>query len=240
MSTPALLHKARAAAEKAAAAERIRLEAEGKSAAEGVVKDHARHELLLRQLDNDCTRISALPQGEARIPLKRELLTVYLPLAEAYIESGEVFQNRLITLVMIWAFDVGDIENALKFAEVAITQGQPVPSERYKSSLPVVIADNFLKWAQLAVAQRNTPEPYLSTMLEKVLVWPVHDEIKLKYLRLAAALDFDRKDYAAALDKCEKAETISPLEAKVKTLKAKCEKALSLMPSEPTEEDQEH
>lgn len=226
MTSPAWRH--RETVQRAQAEIAARRAAEGKDAVviQAMADDKERFELLLTSLECDCNRISALPQGSARTDLKRDLLKTWLPLIDAYINASKVYQNTALTQVLVWTFDVGLINDALRLAEVAIEQQQPMP-ERYKRNVKTYVADAFLEWARNE-KPNGAIEPYFSEMYAKVMAWAIHDDIKLKYVKLAAVEAKEAEDYEGALALCLQAEKISPRKAQVKTLKAEMTKAIAV------------
>lgn len=187
--------------------------------------DVNRYQLLADSLENDCKRISSLPQGEARNQVKRdELIPQYRKYVDAYLSGGEVYANQVLVQVMIWAFDVGDIDLAVKLAEIAVAQDQSMP-ERFNRDLKTFVADAVLEWAQAQRTGGNPVEPYFGGMFALVTTWPIHDVIKAKYHKFAAE-NATAEDPAKALELYRRALEIDP-DCKVKTAMAKLEKALA-------------
>lgn len=226
MISPAWKHRQRVLRERELAAASAALKTQDQQTINKLASENGKFQLLLQSIENDCKRISDLPKGQARTELKRELLKVYLPVCDAYIAGDEEYTNPALTRVLIWLFDVGEIDKALSYAAVAIAQDQPLP-ERFNRDIKTYVADAFLEWAEVQLKSGHSVEPYFSAMLIDVLEWPVHEPIKLKYLRLAAKLAYAAEDFDAALDLCNKAEAINITEAKVKTLKKDVEKAIA-------------
>ncbi len=225
MVSLAWAHRERVRAENAAKAAKAAIETAGKAQIRQMAEDKASFELLLTQLDIDCKRLSELPQGAARDPLKRELVNSYLPLVDEYISSGKEFQNLVLTRVMVWLFDLGEIDRALAMADVAIAQNQPMP-QRFGRDVKTFVADAFLDWRKLQKALKNPVEPYFSKVFEQVMTWQIHDEIKVKYLKAAAEEYQAAGNIERALECCVQAQSIDPT-ATVKTLRKELEKAVA-------------
>ncbi|WP_258962521.1 phage terminase small subunit, partial [Klebsiella pneumoniae] len=84
--------------------------------------------LQLMALDRDLQRLRDLPQIKQRVDLKRdELLPKWVPHVERYLSAGEVYPYAVFGWCVIWLFDVGDLERALDWADIAIAQDQPTP-----------------------------------------------------------------------------------------------------------------
>jgi len=227
MTSPAWQHRERVLQQQAVLKTEAALKNRETETIKQLATDKARHELLLTALDNDCKRISALPEGEVRNALKRELLPTWLKPVEAYLAGGQIYQNEVLTRIMVWCFDVGDIETALKLAAVAIEQKQPMP-ERFDRDVVTYVADAFREWCKAQRVAENPIQPYFDRMFEAVIVWPVHDEIKMKYCKIAAEEARKAGDPERALTLYKEAERYSPQKAQVKTVKAELEKEIAI------------
>lgn len=185
--------------------------------------------LLLQALDVECKRLDAVPQGSARQALKRELVNEYLPVVEKYLESGEVYRNPALTQVLIWLFDIGEIDQAMKLARAAIAQQQPLPAG-FKRDIRTAVADFVLEWAE--DQKDGLIEPYFGEVYEQLfpaegLGWQVHEDIKIKYVKIAVNQAEKAGEWEKALKLCELAEKINPKKAQVKTRKEKFAKAIA-------------
>ena len=127
-------------------------------------------------------RLSELPRGSERTERKRALLLEFLPVVEKYVVTGEEYRNPVLTQLMVWAFDVGDIDQAMRLARVAIAQNQPMP-ERYKRDVRTAVADLVMDWVESRGEQ--PVEPYFSEVYRAifpeepdVIGWQIHDEIR--------------------------------------------------------------
>ncbi len=187
--------------------------------------------LLLTAIDQECRALSKLPKGATRTERKRELVKEFLPPVEKYLADGERYENTALTQVMIWLFDIGDIDRAMRLGRAAVEQQQPLP-ERYKRDAVTAVADFVLEWA---TGRGDQPiEPYFGEIFGKIFpddpaapAWPVHDEIRIKYAKLASIQAEKTGDLVTALDLCLLAESIDEKLAMVKTRKATLEKALA-------------
>ncbi len=225
MGSVAWAFRERIRAEQAAKDAKAAIEKAGQTEITKMAENKANFELLLAQLDIDCKRLSEQPQGAARDPLKRELVKSYLPLVNAYIAGKEAFQNLVLTQVMVWLFDLGEIEQALTLADVAIAQNQPMP-QRFGRDVRTFVADAFLDWRKLQKALKNPVEPYFTRIFDQVMTWKIHDEIKVKYLKAAAEEYHAAGEVEKALECCDKAQAIDPT-VPVKTLRKELEKAVA-------------
>ncbi|ALD78117.1 Phage terminase, endonuclease subunit [Citrobacter portucalensis] len=104
--------------------------------------------LLIKALETDVEHARNLPTIADRVEFKRDvLLPRWTPTVEAYLESGQVYANPVFAWCVIWLFDVGDLDKALDWADIAISQQQATP-DRLRSNFPTFVADTMLAWAQ--------------------------------------------------------------------------------------------
>ncbi|HHX3894317.1 TPA: phage terminase small subunit, partial [Citrobacter freundii] len=84
--------------------------------------------LLIKALETDVEHARNLPTIADRVEFKRDvLLPRWTPTVEAYLESGQVYANPVFAWCVIWLFDVGDLDKALDWADIAISQQQATP-----------------------------------------------------------------------------------------------------------------
>lgn len=151
------------------------------------IKDGESMHLQARAIERDVKRLRALNQTYERVAMKREeLLPMYLPTAQRYLDEGEVYQNPIFVYCVIWLFDVGEFDKGLDWADIAIAQGQRTP-DNFKSGFPAFVADTILAWAQLEAEAGNPIEPYFSRTFKNVTeIWRVHEKIQAKWFKFHA------------------------------------------------------
>lgn len=82
--------------------------------------------LQARAIERDVKRLRALNQTYERVAMKRdELLPMYLPTAQRYLDEGEVYQNPIFVYCVIWLFDVGEFDKGLDWADIAARTAHP-------------------------------------------------------------------------------------------------------------------
>lgn len=124
--------------------------------------------LLVRALEKDVEHARTLLTIADRIEFKRDvLLPRWVPTVEAYLESNQVYANPVFAWCVIWLFDVGDLDKALDWADIAISQQQATP-DRLRSNFPTFVADTMLAWAQETAGRGESIEPYFSRTFERV------------------------------------------------------------------------
>ena len=185
---------------------------------EAVVASPNSLHVQIAALNIDVERLRSLPQRADRIAMKRdELLPKWLPWAEQYLESGEVFNNPVFSYCVIWLFDTGELGQALSWAAIAIEQGQETPVN-IRSDFAHFVADNMLEWAETEADNGRSVEPYFSAVSECVLEhWKVNEFVRAKYLRFAALQllrDEDGMPSVTAISDVEKLKDADALLAK--------------------------
>ena len=150
-----------------------------------------------------------------RVVKKRDvLLPKWMPTVRAYLESGQVYANPVFAWVVIWLFDVGDLDTALDWADIAIAQQQATP-DRVRSNFPSFVADTVLEWAQESAGRGESIEPYFSRTFKQVsTAWRLHEEPTAKWFKFAGhelLRGADGKIAASSVDDAElleKADTL--------------------------------
>jgi hypothetical protein len=143
--------------------------------------------LKMLELKNDVERLrSILPTAE-RIEMKRaELLPRWLPSVEAYLAGDKRHPNPAFVYCVIWLLDTGEMEKALEWADIAISENQPMP-DNFKSTLPTFIADTVLAWTIEQADAGHSIEPFFSRTFAAVRErkWPLHDDVSAKWFKFA-------------------------------------------------------
>lgn len=202
--------------------------------AESTVNDYSQFEVLESSLKNDVAALANTPTGE-RDEQRKTFIARYLPHVEKYVESAEVYANQILVMVMMWLFDNRDIASALRYALVAIEQGQKMP-QQFNRNLATFVADAVLDWADRELKLGHAIDPYFSQVLALLDGWQVPEVVHMKYNKLAGTLALDEKRYADAVAYLKKANEYgtSNNPAKVKT---KLDKALAELEKEAEENE---
>ncbi|CAI1186577.1 Phage small terminase subunit [Serratia entomophila] len=137
------------------------------------------------ELEADVERLRSLPTAD-RIDMKRdELLPRWLPTVEAYLADDKRYMNLALVYCVIWLFDTGEMERALDWADIAISEGQAMP-ENFKSTMPAFVADTVLEWATNEAAAGHSIEPYFSRTFNNTRdKWRLHEDINAKWFKFA-------------------------------------------------------
>lgn len=222
MANPFLAVKRRKLAEKAkAAANAQRKKKEEKRQAE-LPNAQKEFELLLNSVRRDAERVSKLPRGSQRVELKKELLTEYLPAIEKYLE-GEAYRNEVFAWVIVWLWDVCNIDLALKYTRIAIEQGQIMP-ERFKSTVAEFAARKMRDFAEQEQFSTDKEIAAFALFIENTGEWSLPEPLIAELYAALGKVYFAEKDYKKAEIALDKSFELG---GKVKTLRDKCKKELA-------------
>lgn len=184
------------------------------------------YEQQLRDIDADELRLRELPRGEARTAmLTGELLPKWTPVVDAYVAAGKAYPNPLAVKVMIWLFNVADLDRALPLADLLVSQDQRMP-DNFKRDLPVFVADALLEILEDRQARGETiPADIEARAKAQLDTAALPDIVRIKYAKLLARLhEADNPDLAYGY--YLKAADIDPRKAQVKTILRKLKKQL--------------
>ena len=178
--------------------------------------------VLNEALKKDVKYLRSLPTIQERIEEKRNvLLPRWQPYAQSYLDQGKIYRNPILSFCVVWLFDVGDFDLAIKWAFIAIKQSQPTP-DNIKSHFPAFVADQIYAWAEQQAEQGNAIEPYFSMIFNKVAYeWRIHEKIKSKWFKFAGLFvlrDDGGQPRASAIDDLEILEKADQLLAQAEAL----------------------
>lgn len=207
----------------------------GDSTATMTISGAGKHlfEQLQAAMVTDVARIKTKPVIEDKQALKRELLSNYLPFVEAYVSDGHDYPNDVAVHVMVWLFDVNDIDNALKIGMNLVASGNNDLPAKFSRNLPTFIADAVYDWANAELKAEQTASPYLDELVafidDDALIekWDLHPAVISKNLALLAKHKEREGKLAECVALCERAEVANPEGAGVKTMKERVQKALA-------------
>lgn len=178
--------------------------------------------MQIQMLNQDVAYVRALPTIADREAYKRdELIPRWKPTIEAYLSGDSAYENPVLAWYVVWMFDAGDLDEALRLADIAIEQQQPTP-EGIKSRFPVFVADTVMAWVEDTAAAGESVEPYFSQVFEKVTQhWRLHEEITAKWFKFAGQMllrDDNGQPRATAVEDVETLEKADALLASAEHL----------------------
>ncbi|AUI86596.1 terminase [Vibrio azureus] len=142
-----------------------------------------------------------------RVEHKRNVLVPkYKPYVQNYLDSGEQFENPIFTNLVIWLFDIKELDTAIDWCMKAIERDLPTP-ENLRRDWPTFCADEVLGWAESESERGHSIEPYFSQVFEKVdKEWRLHEKVQAKWYKFAGLsliLNEERQPQATAIGDIE-------------------------------------
>lgn len=144
-------------------------------------------QLRLLELEADRKVLKGIAAIEDKIEHKRTvLLPKYRPHAEAFLAQGANYENPLFSDVVLWLFDIGEMDTFMAWCDKAIELGVPTP-EFIKRDWQTLCCDNVFDWSSEQLKQGNSAEPYLSQVLERLesRQWRVFEKVSAKIYKLS-------------------------------------------------------
>ena len=142
--------------------------------------------LLLAELESDIKVLSGFNRTDEKINHKRDVLVPkYRQAVEEYLSGEEQFDNPLFTQMVIWLFDIEELDTAIQWCDIAIARGLDTP-ERFKRDFATFCADEVLSWSERMAEKGQSIEPYFSQVFEKVTNdWTINEKPTAKWLKFA-------------------------------------------------------
>ncbi|MFA0607259.1 phage terminase small subunit [Vibrio amylolyticus] len=142
--------------------------------------------LLLTELDTDLKVLKNFNRTDEKVEHKREVLVPkYRQAIEDYLAGEDLFDNPLFTQMVIWLFDIEELQTAIKWCDIAIERGLDTP-ERFKRDFATFCSDEVLAWSEKMASKGQSIEPYFSVVFEKVRdEWSIHEKPTAKWFKFA-------------------------------------------------------
>jgi len=142
--------------------------------------------LLLAELDIDLKVLKGFNRLEDKVQHKREkLVPKYRSVIEEFLVGDEHFDNPLFAQMVVWMFDIGELETAIEWCVKGIELGLDTP-ERFKRDFATFCADEVLEWSERMANQGHSIEPYFSQIFEKIQnEWRINERITAKWFKFA-------------------------------------------------------
>ncbi|PMN68405.1 phage terminase small subunit [Enterovibrio norvegicus] len=144
-------------------------------------------ELRLIELEADRQTLKSFNAIADKIEHKRTvLMPKYRPVAEAYLVGSTTYENPIFSEVVLWLFDIGELDTFIEWCLKAIELNVPTP-ERIKRDWQTFCADSIHQWATEQVKNGQSVEPYFSQVFERIQSdeWRLHEKVSAKFYKLA-------------------------------------------------------
>ena len=116
------------------------------------------------------------------------LIPKYKPLAEQFLNSSDNYDNPIFSTVLVWIFDVDDLETAIDWCIKAIKRNIPTPVF-IKRGWDSFCADTVLAWSEKQLDEGHSIEPYFSYIFEYVKDhWRLYEDATAKWFKFAGQL----------------------------------------------------
>lgn len=113
--------------------------------------DATQYELHLAQLAEHRRSLKSIKSVERKIDFKRQVLPEYTAYVDGVLAGDSGAPDDVLTTVMVWRIDTGDIDGALVIADYVLRHNLPLP-DQYKRDAACVIAEEIAEHALLELA----------------------------------------------------------------------------------------
>ncbi|MUK40989.1 terminase [Aliivibrio fischeri] len=140
--------------------------------------------LLLIELENDMAVLKSINRIEDKITHKRDvLIPKYRSSIDDYLANKETYDNPLFSQMIIWLFDIEELDTAIEWCDKAIELGVTSPFNR---DLATFCASHVLEWAHKMSNTGHSIEPYFSQTFKKVQdKWRLNEKLTCQYFKFA-------------------------------------------------------
>jgi len=174
------------------------------------------------QLDKDKLRLSAIDDIPAKIELKKELIKNYEALIKQFL-AGNKAEKSIVAEIMVWLFDVSEVETALLVAFGLIDINQPMPGKfNSNTTIQMFVCRSVGEWARPLLKNKLSASPYLGWLIEKIDgdFWDLPAALASEIYVLQAKFKFEEEQWADVVSLVDKAEKVNPESYGAKTLRS--------------------
>jgi len=115
------------------------------------------YEQMLAQLRQVHIQLKKMQSLERKIDYKRQILPQFSPYIDGVIDGDSGQMDEVLTTVMVWRLDVGDLTGALPLIDYALRHRLRLP-ERYKRALATVVVEETAEWALRGLVKGMVPD----------------------------------------------------------------------------------
>ncbi|MCL1074819.1 phage terminase small subunit [Shewanella dokdonensis] len=141
------------------------------------------YELMLMQLTEHRRALKTLQSIDRKIQAKRQFLPQYTPYLDGVLSANRGQQDEVLTTVMLWHIDVGDIAAAIRLGRYAIQHDLTMP-DRFERGLPCTFAEEVADVATRLLGSENAVS---SALIAEVIAMTtdsdMYDEVRAKLYR---------------------------------------------------------
>lgn len=176
-------------------------------------------------LSVDVARLSNIKVMEEKQATKKKMMEVYAAFVWDYVEQGHNYPNSVAVQFMVWLFDVGEIEAALKLAFYLMPH-QQMPDRFTRRDIQTFVCDVMYDWAKQQLDNGQSALPWIDDVVVKLDSWTLSPPVASKVLVIAAKHHNHEEHFNTVVEYCEKAKLINPEGWGAKTLLATAKQRL--------------
>ncbi|UKD15451.1 phage terminase small subunit [Burkholderia aenigmatica] len=132
-------------------------------------------DMMRAKLATDQRRLKETQSVERKIEIKREILPDYEPYISEVLERDTGGQDDVVTTIMLWRLDAGDMGGAMDIARYAIRHGLTMPAH-FDRTLPATVAEGFADTA-------DVPSGLLAEVIDLTAPFDMVDQIRAKLFK---------------------------------------------------------
>lgn len=170
-------------------------------------------------LSVDVARLSTIKVMDDKQAAKKTMMDVYSPFVWDYVEQGHNYPNNVAVQLMVWLFDVGAIEAALKLAFYLMPH-QQMPDRFTRRDIQTFICDAIYDWAKQQLDNGQSALPLIDDVVVRLEGWQLSPPVHSKVLVMAAKHHHAAGNSKTVVDYCQQAKQINPDGYGAKTLLA--------------------
>lgn len=175
--------------------------------------DATQYELHLAQLAEHRRSLKGIHSIERKIEFKRQALPEYSAYVEGVLQGDRGAQDDVITTVMVWRIDAGDIDGAIQIATYVLRHNIALP-DQYQRDAACVIAEETAEHALLELAHDGGADAVVihDQLVEVARLVDGHDMPDEVTAKLYKAIGYAARGFApkAARDALDRALQLNP------------------------------
>lgn len=132
-------------------------------------------DMMRAKLATDQRRLKETQSVERKVEIKRDILPDYVPYISEVLERDAGGQDDVVTTIMLWRLDAGDMGGAMDIARYAIRHGLTMPAH-FDRTLPATVAEGFADTA-------DVPSFLLAEVIDLTAPFDMVDQIRAKLFK---------------------------------------------------------
>lgn len=201
------------------------------------------YETMLHRLRMDRAKLSGVQSQKAKADLKREFLPGYQPWIDGVLSADSGQSDDVLTTVMIWCCDCGNLTEALRIGEYVLRHKLPMP-DQYQRTAPTVLVEEICDPVLAAFKANPAMAPVTADLLEALRGLTQHhdmpDQVRSKLckaLGYTLRLTDNIESLTAAVEYLRQAALLNPKKAGVTRDIELLQRALNKTAGEPADTD---